>query len=110
MRPIVRIPPPPAIPNRGIKAFALGLVLMSSACTTSQSTSHQVEWTHPEKDLQAFYHDDAMCLDQANKLLAEQLETARTDKNFCVLPGASKQLHRECMEALGWKLNQRSSD
>ena len=89
--------------------FTLSL-LLQSGCSVKQ------QWVHPDKNQDAFYRDDAKCLEFSNKVLFEQLQeippqqsagdgsAKPNEKSFCILPGAGKRIHQTCMEDLGWAL------
>jgi hypothetical protein len=58
--------------------------------------------------MDAFYRDDAACLEESNKELFKQLQEINannesTGNNVCILPGAGDRMHLLCMEKLGWQ-------
>ena len=89
---------------------ALILSLLLSGCSVKR------QWVHPDKSQDAFYRDDAKCLEFANKVLFQQLEevspqkaaesgsTGPGNKSVCILPDAGNDIHQQCMEELGWQL------
>jgi len=88
----------------------LTLALLLSGCSVKQ------QWVHPGKSQDAFYRDDAKCLEFSNKVLLEQLKevspqktaesgsTSPGNKSVCILPDAGSDIHQQCMEELGWQL------
>jgi len=100
----------PSITGAGsLLAITLSLLLLSG-CAVKQ------QWIHPDKNQEAFYRDDAKCLEFSNKVLFDQLQeippqqsagddsAKLNEKSFCILPGAGKRIHQRCMEDLGWAL------
>jgi uncharacterized protein YcfL len=100
----------PAISGTGFLLVLTLALLLLSGCSAKQ------QWVHPDKKQDAFYRDDAKCLEFSNKVLFEQLQeispqqaaangsAGRNNKSICILPDAGLKIHQQCMGELGWKL------
>lgn len=100
----------------GRSLYLIIVMLGLSGCSASKLDN--IKWTQPERDMRAYYQDDAQCLKQANKILFSQLKSAEekrtrrsslakiSEQDFssqvCKSNNQRDRIHYDCMIKKGW--------
>jgi len=100
----------------GRSLYLIIVMLGLSGCSASKLDN--IKWTQSERNIRAYYQDDAQCLKHANKILFNQLKSAEekrtrrsavvkiSEQDFsartCKSNNQRDRIHYDCMIKKGW--------